>query len=193
MLIALYEYNVSKKGGRMKMKISIIIGFACFSLTAHVLNAETVDSYIEKGNEYVKNENFNEAIECYTEALKSLPNDAQIHYNLGVAYGRNGMWDKAIQAFEKVSELNPNHTNNYYNLGIAYGNIGKWNLAYKTFKKLVQLQPKDSDAHYNIALIGVVLNDKKIIEEEYKILGKIAPDLALKIEDMLNRANLSIV
>jgi tetratricopeptide (TPR) repeat protein len=110
-----------------------------------------------------------------------------------VAYGRNGMWDKAIQAFEKVSELNPNHTNNYYNLGIAYGNIGKWNLAYKTFKKLVQLQPKDSDAHYNIALIGVVLNDKKIIEEEYKILGKIAPDLALKIEDMLNRANLSIV
>jgi tetratricopeptide (TPR) repeat protein len=180
----------------MSKKIIRLLPVMAILFFTQILGAEDAlsnNNYLEEGNEYVKNGKYDEAIFYYTEALKTTADVALMHYNLGVVYGKKGMWDKAIAEYETVLELLPGDADTYYNLGIAYGNAGKWNLAYKMFKKLVQLQPKDSDAHYNLALIGVILNNKEVIAAEYKILEKIAPDLALKIEDMLNKANLSIV
>jgi tetratricopeptide (TPR) repeat protein len=176
------------------MKTNIVIAMIIMMMTfIQTLNAEQFVSDAERANEYAKKGKYEDAIAYYIKALEVSPYDEQVHYNLGVVYGKNEMWGEAIDEYEKVLELNSRHVNAYYNLGIAYGNIEKWDMAFNAFKKLITLDPKDSDAHYNLALIGIILNNKTLIVTEYKILEKIAPDLAVKIEDVIYKANLSIV
>jgi tetratricopeptide (TPR) repeat protein len=185
-----------KKENEMRSKfakIALIISFLiiCKMLSAEDVNA--IEKQFAKGNEYAKCGKYDEAITCYMEVIKSLPENEKVHYNLGAVYGKKNIWENAIKEYEKALEINPKYINACYNLGIAYGNIGKWDMSFSFFNKLVKLSPKDPDAHYNLALIGVILRNKRIIAQEYKILEKIAPNLAMKIEDLISRANLSIV
>lgn len=173
----------------MKNRIFAVVITLFFTLFEHILSAEqafTYESWMAKGYEYVQKGKYEDAITCYKMALNDSTDNPEIYYNLGVVYGENGMWEKAILEYEKVLRLNPEHMNGRYNLGIAYGNIGEWDSAFKTFTKLIQLQPKDADAHYNLALIGIILNNKKAVTKEYKILKEISLRLAKKIQNDFN-------
>jgi tetratricopeptide (TPR) repeat protein len=174
----------------LRLAIMVVILTSCQFANAEL---NTLGSnYFEEGNKYVEIGQNENAIAFYLKALMIEPNNARIHYNLGVAYGNCGNLEKEIIQYRKVLEINPKHINALYNLGIAYGNIGEWKMAFNVFKRLVKLQPKDSDAHYSLALIGFILKDKQVVEAEYMILGKIAPDLAVKIEDLISKASLYI-
>ncbi|UCC31981.1 MAG: sulfatase-like hydrolase/transferase [Phycisphaerales bacterium] len=53
---------------------------------------------------------FDEAVSEYRNALRIKPNDAQVHYELGIAWSRLGRASEATAAFRAVLRLAPNHT-----------------------------------------------------------------------------------
>lgn len=146
---------------------------------------ENADIYYNLGVAFYELGNMDDAIEMFSRAGGLRNMDSGIHYNLGVSYGEIGMWKKAIREYKKVIEIDDSHYNAYYNLGIAYGKMDKWGKAKDIYKKLSQRQPEDMDVHYNLALLGIILNDKKLVAKEYKILGKFAPELAKKIAETI--------
>jgi tetratricopeptide (TPR) repeat protein len=56
------------------------------------------------------------AIEYYLKALRSKPDFANAHNNLGVAQIHKGNIDAAISCFQTVLKIDPNHVNAKNNL-----------------------------------------------------------------------------
>lgn len=146
---------------------------------------DNADIYYNLGVAFYELGNMDDAIEMFNRAGGLRDMDSGVHYNLGVSYGETGMWKKAIREYKKVIEIDDTHYNAYYNLGIAYGKMDKWWKARDIYKKLTQRQPEDMDAHYNLALLGIILDDKKLVVKEYKTLERFAPALAKKIAETI--------
>ena len=64
------------------------------------------------------------------EVIKALPllkhaaskerDNADIHYNLGLAHAEAGQDEDAIAPYRRAVQLNPEHSKAHYNLGLAY-------------------------------------------------------------------------
>ena len=61
------------------------------------------------GNILLHQGKFDEAVSEYRSALRIKPNDAQAHYELGIAWARLGRRNEASAAFREVVRLAPNH------------------------------------------------------------------------------------
>ena len=68
----------------------------------------------------VKQQEYENAIMHYTEAIKSKPDFTAAYYNRGTAYYKKGEYDNAITDFDKAIELKPDYVDAYYNRGTAY-------------------------------------------------------------------------
>ena len=65
-------------------------------------------------------ENYNEAINLFNEALQLNPNLADAYNTRGWTYFCLKQYERAIQDFNKAIELNPNFFEAYANRGYAY-------------------------------------------------------------------------
>lgn len=83
------------------------------------------------------------AVESYKVILKSKPNNALVHKNLGLAYLRLKKENKAIRSFQRAIKNNKKHAETYYHLGSAYQRVGKRTEAIRAFanyNKLMKLK-----------------------------------------------------
>ena len=77
----------------------------------------------------------------YDKAIQNLNEDANTHYNRGIAYGTKGELDKAIQDYSKAITLNPEDAWAYNNRGVVYHNIGDFAAAIEDYSKAIELDP----------------------------------------------------
>lgn len=73
----------------------------------------------DKGNEYYRKNNFEEAVKSYEAVLKEGNQSVGLYYNLGNAYYKLHKIAPAIYYYEKALLLNPNHTDVQNNLKFA--------------------------------------------------------------------------
>lgn len=91
-------------------------------------NPRDVKTLIELGNLYYDHGRFQEAVECYGQALVIDPNNVNVRTDRGTSYWNQGLADLAIAEFKKSLLANPTHPQTLYNLGVVYLN-GKHNAA----------------------------------------------------------------
>ena len=78
------------------------------------------------GDNYLKSNNYPQAIAQYTAALKIVPDLKSAIANLAVAYQKTGNYNKAIISFNHLLTLSPEYPGVvYYNLGEIYENFHK--------------------------------------------------------------------
>jgi tetratricopeptide (TPR) repeat protein len=88
---------------------------------------------------------FEQAIRNYKVLLKTYPNIAEIHSNLGAALAGEGHYADAIAAYERALKIKPNAQVSL-NLGLAYYKAGQLARAIATLNKLHQAQPNNMQA-----------------------------------------------
>ncbi|HHT9130800.1 MAG TPA: tetratricopeptide repeat protein, partial [Candidatus Brocadiaceae bacterium] len=66
-----------------------------------------------------------EEIEKTKRLLETSPNDAKIHYTLGLLYEAKGMLDESLAAYQKASELNPSMVESLVGQGNILNKKGK--------------------------------------------------------------------
>lgn len=66
---------------------------------------ESAEFYLDKGIQFLKTGQFNEALEELRKAVKLKPDDAKIHYNLGLPYQQLGFLDEAITEFDLSEKI----------------------------------------------------------------------------------------
>ena len=103
-------------------------------------------SLYNQGNDYMRQDRFEEAIEAYMEALSLNPNFVDAHYNVGIAYGAVGQLEKAVRECKEVIKLDPDHIGAYYNLGVNYADQGKLQEAIESYEAFIRLAPSQSAA-----------------------------------------------
>ena len=64
-------------------------------------------------------EQYEESIEVTRKALKHLPEEAQLFFNLGNVYGKQGRFEESERNFLKAISLKPSIAKFYANLGMC--------------------------------------------------------------------------
>lgn len=129
----------------------------------------TAQEWFERGYVFAENENYDEAIRCYTKAIQLAPNRTEPYFNRGLIFGRNkDELANAITDFDVVIRLKPQDSNAYYNRGLSYSTKGDKLSALKDFQKAIELNPQDTKIR--ISLIGLLKamgrSDEAILQEQ---------------------------
>ncbi|MGA2441877.1 MAG: tetratricopeptide repeat protein, partial [Tepidisphaeraceae bacterium] len=115
-----------------------------------------------------------EAVRICRNVLANFPNDARVHYALGVALGHAGQIDPAIDQLRQAIRLKPDLFEAHTNLGVLLGRRGKPDEAMAAFSEAVRLRPDVAELHVNLsnALRENWMLDQAIAEAERAIALK---------------------
>jgi tetratricopeptide (TPR) repeat protein len=95
-------------------------------------------------------ESQNELIESCREAVRIDPDDAEAHFNLGVAYHNLEMYQMAMVSYKQAIKIDPDLAKAHNNLGRVYIVSFKGKKAIKSFKQAIKINPDDADVHANL-------------------------------------------
>lgn len=95
-----------------------------------------------------------EAAAEYRSLLKTKPDYAEAHANLGAVLARLGKLDEAVASYDAALRLNPNLTPIKLNLGIAHYRAGQFAKAVEAFGSFLDRQPDSAQARQ---LMGISL------------------------------------
>eukprot|EP00826_Nyctotherus_ovalis_P033418 TRINITY_DN2707_c0_g1_i5.p1 TRINITY_DN2707_c0_g1~~TRINITY_DN2707_c0_g1_i5.p1 ORF type:complete len:234 (-),score=95.46 TRINITY_DN2707_c0_g1_i5:113-814(-) len=98
----------------------------------------------KEGNELFKAEKYHDALDCYTEAIDLIPDDAgkdkaAIHFNAGMAYGRIEDINSAINHYSVAVQLKPDYSKAFYQRMMAYQKKEEYGSALEDVRKLKEL------------------------------------------------------
>ena len=88
--------------------IIIAILIACSFSTIFYANAESVEELHDAAYQFMKSENFSDAIDTYSKILELQPKDEQALLNRAIAYTQVDRFDQALWDLDSFLMLNPN-------------------------------------------------------------------------------------
>lgn len=126
-------------------------------------DADERTELLRKGDELYEADEYEDAIERYTEAIELDPEDASGYYKRGRAHSSfaqqlqvMGKYDEAPEQFERAFEdltraieLNPDHAMAYYKRATAYEMSGRPEESIPDFDRAVELDPEHAKAYRN--------------------------------------------
>ncbi|MGH9353220.1 MAG: tetratricopeptide repeat protein, partial [Terriglobia bacterium] len=128
--------------------------FRLLSVTVHksledMLSKETPAQHgrfhLLRGEDYVKQGRYPEAIRELSEAATLIPDDPDVHFFLGQAYEMHGDHDKAVEAFETALQFNNSAVTHLW-LAHAYLSLHQTSEALTQGQAALALEPGNADA-----------------------------------------------
>jgi anaphase-promoting complex subunit 3 len=110
------------------------------------------------GYEYMANEDFDMAISCFRQAMKTDERHYNAWYGLGAIYHRQEKFDLAEVHFERAAAIHPTSSVLKCNLGIAQYANGKAYQALDTLSEAYRLDPRNPQARFQRATIYSALH-----------------------------------
>lgn len=104
----------------------------------------------EKGNTFLKNKEYEEALKCYTEAVQADPAD-HIHYsNRSVCFYNMGNFEKALEDADECIKIKPDWGKGYLRKGMAEMKADKLEESVVSYKKGLELDPNNQQLKDNL-------------------------------------------
>ena len=114
---------------------------------------ESRDLKIALGNLYVRDENYDKAIELFQSVLADNPKDATMLFRLAETYRRKGDLNHSIDLFRRSSQAAPNDTNPLLQLGLLLDGTGRREEAKPIYEQILKINPANPVALNNLAFI----------------------------------------
>ena len=92
-----------------------------------------------------------EALSNLQYLVKYFPEDAEIHYNLGILHEKLKDYESAKISYKKAIEISPQE-DFYYNLGEVLVNLQEWDEAISAFKTVLKSDSQDGNCYFNLGL-----------------------------------------
>ena len=113
-----------------------------YSLSDFSWNKKKAELLKKAGNEFIKINNPQKAINLYQKAINDNPEYSDAYYNLAKTFKNVGDYDKAIINYEKYLKIDPIDAEVLTNLGECYKEKKQYVKAEKTLKRAVSIDPK---------------------------------------------------
>ena len=123
----------------------------------------TAEQYTEEGIKYVKDKQYDKAVESFKQAIKLNPNLAAAYHGLGNIYGDTGRVAEALEPLKTAARLDPDNALIHLNLGITYSNLRRTDDALAELNIAKQLSP--NDARIYLGMGNVLHNSAGRIED----------------------------
>jgi tetratricopeptide (TPR) repeat protein len=104
-------------------------------------------SHYDKGYDHEKNEQYDEAIVEYSEAIEHNPKLSKAHFRRAFCYSKIRNYPKVIVDNTKAIELSPAYADAYFNRAGAYAELMQYKQAIQDYSEYVTLRPDDSDGY----------------------------------------------
>jgi len=114
------------------------------------------------GAAYLQVADFDSAMAEFLEALKRSPQDATLHYNLGLALKLKDKLPEAITELRKAAELDPGQADAHYTLGVTLWQQGDFTPAAEELRAAIRAKPDYAEAYYTL---GTVLKQKGELQD----------------------------
>jgi tetratricopeptide (TPR) repeat protein len=85
--------------------------------------------------------------------LKIMPEDATLHYDLGLALKLKDQLAEALVEFHKAEELDPSQPDIHYTLGVTLWQQGQFDESAKELRAAIQARPDYAEAHYTLGTV----------------------------------------
>ncbi|HRR24556.1 MAG TPA: tetratricopeptide repeat protein, partial [Bacteroidia bacterium] len=90
---------------------------------------------------YQDHQEYNKAIQYYTEIIQINPKNKNAHFNLGYIHHEYlKVYDQAIKHYTDAINADPNYAEAYYNRGLCYEYVGNITAAKEDYTKALQLR-----------------------------------------------------
>jgi tetratricopeptide (TPR) repeat protein len=100
-----------------------------------------LEDYFSLGEILLQQNQIEQVISLYSQAIKLYPNTAKIYYILGQSLSQNEQWIAAILNYKQAIKINPT-ANHYYNsLGDAFTQLQQWDKAIDCYLHSIQINP----------------------------------------------------
>ena len=123
---------------RFLSKITLIFFISSFVLLKGSY-AQTAKEFFDQGDQYSKQEKYDEAIQAYTKAIELNPKYPEAYFKRAINFGLKHNYELTISDYSKAIELNPNYAKAYYFRGIANYNKAYYDKAQIDIKKAQDL------------------------------------------------------
>ena len=149
-----------------------------------------IEATIALGDLLIEKEDFKEAVNVYSEAIKLNPTSFDLNYNLGIVYTMLNDFQSAKMYYEKAAELNSIIYNTKYSLAEIALMYKELEEAEKYFLQATEDEELCADAYLELAKIYLIKGDKEkaikfanvaIQEEPKRIVEKIQKDVSFAI------------
>jgi predicted O-linked N-acetylglucosamine transferase (SPINDLY family) len=117
-----------------------------------------------------------DALPALKTATRLLPNDAEVHYNLGVTQKSLGQLEDAVASYRQAIALKPDSAFAYNNLGYALQDLGQLDEAEASYRRALEIKPDYAGAHYNLGNVLKDLGQFEAAEASYRRTLEIKPD-----------------
>jgi tetratricopeptide (TPR) repeat protein len=117
------------------------------------------DEHFQRGNQFVENGQFEEAIGEYEAALAAEPDNVSVMINLGVAYYNTGQFQQAVTQYQRALDIAPDEADVHSNLAATYVQVGDLETALQEYQAAVALQPDLAQAHFGLGVVYIELGE----------------------------------
>ncbi|XP_017768496.1 PREDICTED: serine/threonine-protein phosphatase 5 [Nicrophorus vespilloides] len=135
-----------------------------------VEKVEEAEKIKNVANEYFKKQDYQEAINYYTQAIEINPRNAIYYGNRSYAYLRTEFYGYALADASMAIELDKTYIKGYYRRAASYMSLGKFKEALRDYEYVIKARPNDKDAKRNYT-------------ECNKIVKKIAFQKAISVKE----------
>ena len=135
-------------------------------------------AYKKWGVTALQRRKFREAIRAFEHALQLQPEDARMHYNLGLCYGRLHESAAAQAAFEHAIEIDPGYLKPLKSLGDIHRRARLFGRASGLYSRALAVDSTFSDARAGLALVQIETQDYATAARTLERLVAIDPESA---------------
>jgi tetratricopeptide (TPR) repeat protein len=111
------------------------------------------------GSTFMKEKNYEKAIEFLNKAVEMDDNFAFAWDNLGLSYRRSGQFEKAVEAYKKSLKADPNGKTPMMNLGVAYESLKKYDDAVVAYDNYIKHLKDDPEGYYGLSRIYMFMKN----------------------------------
>lgn len=142
------------------------------------MSNETIEELRQKAKKALSQGQYEQACQCYLEALALESDQPELHYGLGTVYFLMGDLPQAALHFKEVIRLDPARAGGYVNLGAVYNRMGQFDDAMAVLRKGIQIDPARGEGYYNL---GLVYKNKGLLDmaiQAYREATRVSPNMA---------------
>ena len=116
-------------------------------------------SLVAKGKELYRDDQDEQAVDTFKQAIQNDPDNAEAHLRLGMSYGAlerkdeaEGEYKKSVELFKKKTSGDSLDADQYFFLGEAHSFLHQDTEAVRAYRQALKLKPEDEEAWYRLGM-----------------------------------------